>query len=176
MRYYCNICLTDIKNKSKYSHLKTKSHEEFEKYEHIISSFKNIDIKDVDEILYLYMKDYNKKYTQYLLKGRFKLVFNNNQDCKYLMTDMIINTTNISWSNYIRESIDSLKAEGYQFNNIAAMNIITLTHKRDLTYDFYLKHNMSAFEWKLKALINKDKNLVDKCPKNRRHPIDTKFN
>ena len=35
----------------------------------------------------------------------------NSQDCKYLMTDMINNTTKISCSNYIREAI-----EGY--NNI----------------------------------------------------------
>ena len=116
MRYYCNICLKDIKKNSKYSHLKSKSHKELEKYEHIILSLKNIDIKDVDEKLYLYMKDYNKKFKQYLLKGRFKLVFNN-KDCKYLMTDMIINTTNISWSNYIREAIDSLKKRRTSFRS-----------------------------------------------------------
>ena len=45
-----------------------------------------------------------------------------------------------------------------------------------MTYDFYLKHNMSAFEWKLDAMINKDKNLKNKFPKSWRHPIDTKFN
>ena len=121
------------------------------------------------------MKDYNKKVFQYLLKGQFKLVFNN-QDCKYLITDMINNTTNFSWSNYIREAIDSLKKEGYQFDHIAKMDVITLAHKRDMTYDFYLKHNMSAFEWKLNAMINKDKNLINKFPKNWRHPINMKFN
>ena len=75
--------------------MKSKSHKEFEKYKHTILSLENVDIKDVDEILYLYMKDYIKKYFQYFLKGQFKLVFNN-KDCKYLMTDMIINTTNVS--------------------------------------------------------------------------------
>ena len=45
MRYFCNICLRDIKKKSKYSHLKSKGHKEFEKYKHIILSFKNVDIK-----------------------------------------------------------------------------------------------------------------------------------
>ena len=40
MRYYCNICLLDIKKKSKHSHLKSKSHKEFEKYKHIILSLK----------------------------------------------------------------------------------------------------------------------------------------
>ena len=52
---------------------------------------------------------------------------------------MINNTTNNSLSKYIREAI-----EGCDFSHIAEMDIITLTHKRDVTYDFYLKHNMSA--------------------------------
>ena len=45
MRYYCDFCLREIKKKSKYSHLKSKSHKEFEKYKHIILSLKNVDIK-----------------------------------------------------------------------------------------------------------------------------------
>ena len=48
------------------------------------------------------------------------------------MTEMINNTTNISWLNYLRESIDNLKTEGYHFNYIADMDIITLAHKRDI--------------------------------------------
>ena len=88
MRCYCNICLLDIKKKSKNSHLKSKAHKEFQEHKRIIKTFKNIDIKDLDEILYLYIKEYNKKYTHYLLKGQFELVFNN-RNCEYLMTDMI---------------------------------------------------------------------------------------
>ena len=122
------------------------------------------------------MKDYNKKFHQYLLKGHFKLVFNNNKDCKYLTTDMINNTTNISLSNYLRDVISNLKEKGYDFSHIVEMNIITLAHKCDMTYDLYLKHNMSAFEWKLNAMTNKDKNLINKFPKNWSHPINTKFN
>ena len=36
----CEICLRDIKKKSKYSHLKSKSHKEIEKYKHIVLSLK----------------------------------------------------------------------------------------------------------------------------------------
>ena len=155
MRYYCTICFLDIKKKSKYSHLKSKSHKEFEKYKHIILSLKNIDIKDVDEIFYLYMIDHNKKFHHCPLKGRFKLAVNNNQDCKCILTSLIDNRTCVSWSNYLREATDKLKEEGYDFNYIAEMDIITLAHKRDMTYDFYLKHNMSAFEWKLNSINTK---------------------
>ena len=55
------------------------------------------------------------------------------------------------------------------------MDIITHAHKRDMTYDFYLKHNMHAVEWKLNQLINKDKNLINKLPTNWNHPLNKKF-
>ena len=88
---------------------------------------------------------------------------------------MIDNRTFFSWSKYLREANNDLKEERYDFNYIAEMDIITFAHKRDMTYDFYLKHNMSAFEWKRYAMINTDKNLIKKFPQNWRHPINTKF-
>ena len=60
MRYYCDICLRDNRKKSKRSHMKSKSHKKFENYKKIILSLKNVDIKDVDEVLYYYMKDHTK--------------------------------------------------------------------------------------------------------------------
>ena len=175
MSSYCDICLRDIKKKIKNSHLKSKSHKEFERYKHITLSLKNVNIKDVDEILYLYIKYLNKKFNHYLLNGQFKLVFNNNQGCKFILTCMIYNTTFYSWSKHLGYAINNLKEEGYHFNHIAGMDIITLAHKRDMTYDFYLKHSMPAFEWKLNAMINKEKNSINKFPRNWWHPINTKF-
>ena len=35
------------------------------------------------------MKNQNKTFNHYLLKGQFQLVFNDNQGCKYLMTILI---------------------------------------------------------------------------------------
>ena len=91
------------------------------------------------------------------------------------MMSIINNTTNIARSIYLREAIDSVKEEGYDFNYTAEMDIITPAHKRDITYDFYLKHDMPAFEWKLNALINKDKTLINKTPRNWSHRIIIKF-
>ena len=174
MRYYCEKCLRDNGKTSKYSHLNSKSHKEFEKFKHIILSLKNVDVKFVDEIFYLYMINHNKKFNHYLLKGEFKSVYNNNKDCKYIITGMIDNKTFISWSNYLRDAINNLK-EGYHFNHIAEMDIITLAHKRDMTYDLYIKHIMQAVKWKLKAMINKDKNLINKFPQDWIHPLNRKF-
>ena len=41
-----------------------------------------------------------------------------------------------------------------------------------MSYDFYIKHNMHAIEWKLNAKINKNKNLVNKFPETWRHPLN----
>ena len=176
MDYFCKICLGNTKKKSKHSHLKSKSHEELEKCKHIILSLKNVDIKVVVELLFLYVRDPNKKFNNCLIKSQFKLVFNNNQDCKYLLTSTVNNTTNISWSNYLRDTIDSLKTEGYDFKYMAEMDIITLAHKRDMTYDFCMKHNMPALEWKLNAMNNKDESIIIKFPQKWRHPINIRFN
>ena len=73
------------------------------------------------------------------------------------------------------DAFNNLKEEGYDFDHTAEMDITTLAHKRDMTYDFHIKHNMSAFECKLNAKINEDKNLINKFPQNWRHPINTKF-
>ena len=175
MRYCYDKCLKDVKQKNENSHLKTKAHKEIEKYKYITLSLKNVDIKDGDEILYLYMKDHNKKFNHYLMKGEFKLVFNNNHDCIYGMTGMIDNRTFISWSTYLRKAIHNLKEEGYQFSHIAEMDITTLAQKLDMTYDFYLKHNMPAFEWKLNAIFTKDKRPLNHFPQNWWHPINFKF-
>ena len=40
MRYFCDICLEGIKKKSKHSHMKSKSHKEFEKCKQIRLSLK----------------------------------------------------------------------------------------------------------------------------------------
>ena len=91
------------------------------------------------------------------------------------MIIVINKRTFISWSNCLRDAFNNLKEEGYDFDHKAEMNIITLAHKRDMTYDFYPKHDMPAFEWKLNAMINKDKHLIIKFPRNWRQPINTKF-
>ena len=35
-----------------------------------------------------------------------------------------------------------------------------------MSYDFYIKHNMCALEWKVNAMIKKNKNLIKKFNRN----------
>ena len=63
----------------------------------------------------------------------------------------------ICWSNFVEKIICDFKDKGYTFNHIAEMHIETIANKLDVLYDFYIKHNMCALQWKLNAMVNKDK-------------------
>ena len=39
------------------------------------------------------------------------------------------------------------------------MNTITITKKTDMSYDYHIKHNLHAVQWKLNAMINKKKKI-----------------
>ena len=136
--------------------MKSKSHIEFDKCKHIILYLKDIDIKDVDEAFYLYIIEHNKKFDYYPVECQFKLNFNDNQYCPYVTSKLSDNKTMTSWSNFLEKIISDFKDEGYDFNHIAKMQFITIANKLDISYDFYIKHNMHAVDWKLNAMINKD--------------------
>ena len=109
------------------------------------------------------------------MKCEFKLVFNDNQYCPYVTSNLSDNKTLISCSKFLEKVIDDFKNKGYSFNHIAEMHIITFANKRDMSYDFYLKQTMCALEWRLNAMINKNKSLINKFPLNWRHPLNRKF-
>ena len=71
--------------------------------------------------------------------------------------------------------IDDFKDHGYNLNHIAQTHSITIANKIDLSYDFYIKHNMYAVDKKLNAMINKNQSLINKFDRNWIHPLNRKF-
>ena len=126
-------------------------------------------------MFYLYIIERNKKFDYYLIKCKFKLVFNNYEYCPYVMSNVSDNKTMISWKNLLEKVIDDFKDKGYTFNHIAEMHLITKANKRDMSCDSYNKHNMPAIERKSNAMINKNKNLINNFPRNWRHPLNKKI-
>ena len=59
------------------------------------------------------------------------------------------------WKSWSEEVIDGLKNRGYTFNHITEKHIITIANKMDMSYDFYIKHNMHAVVRKLNTIIKK---------------------
>ena len=163
------------KTKSKYNHFISKSYQEFDKCKHILLSLKDIDINDVYEAFYLYFIEHNKKFDYYLVKCQFKLVFDDSPYCPHVTSKLSDKKTLIPWKSRLEEVIDDLKNKGYTFNQIAEMHIITIANKLVMSYVFYIEHNMHAVEWKLNALISKNKSLINNFNRNWWHPVKRKF-
>ena len=133
------------------------------------------DINNVDEVFHAYIIQHNKEYEYYFTKCQFILVFNDNQYSTYVKPNLFDDKTLISWQNFLEKVIDDFKNKGYNFNQIEEMNSITIACKMNMSYDFYIKHIMHAVEWKLNAMINKNKKLINFFNRIFRHPFYRKF-
>ena len=87
------------------------------------------------------------------------------------MSNVSDNKTKISWNSFLEKVIDDFKDKGFNFGQISEMHIITTANKMDMSYDFYIKHNMHAIDWRLNGMINKNKTSANKFPHNWRHPL-----
>ena len=72
-------------------------------------------------------------------------------------------------------AINDINNQGYFSDRIDEFIIITIADQMDMTYDFYIKHNMCALEWKLNAIINKNKNLFNKLDSSKHHLLIRKL-
>ena len=80
-----------------------------------------------------------------------------------------------SWSSFLVKVFDDFKIKEHNFNHLAEMNIITIANKLDMSYGFYNRHDMQAVKWKLNALINRNKSLINKINRNWTHTRIEKF-
>ena len=81
----------------------------------------------------------------------------------------------IFWQNFLRKIINDFKNKGYDFNHIEDLNNITISNKKDTSYDFYINFNMHAVEWKLNSMKTSNKKLFKKNDRNWRQPLNRKF-
>ena len=91
--------------------------------------------------------------------------------CPYVTSKLFDNRTMIFWLNFLEHVIDNFQSQGYNFHHIAELNFITIANKTDMSYDFYIRHNKHAVEWKIIAKINKNKSVINKLGRNWRHPL-----
>ena len=111
----------------------------------------------------------------HLVKCKLELVFNVYEYRPHITSKLFDNKTMCFWQKLLETAIKNFINKGYKLNHIAKLNSITIANKMDMSYDFHIKHNMHAVEWKLKAMINKNKSLFNKFNRKWRHPLNRKF-
>ena len=89
-----------------------------------------------------------KKDEYYLIKCVFKLVFNNYEDPPHLKSTLFNSKIMFSWKSFLEDVLNDYNKKRYTFNRIDETNIIKIADKMDISYDFNIKHNMHAVEWK----------------------------
>ena len=175
MDYYCEIYDIFIKHKNNYKNFKANNHKNFNKRKHIELTVERPDLENKDKAFHAYIIKRNKKHDYYLVKGGFKFFFDNYQFCPYVTSLLSDNKTMCYWQNFLEKANNDLKNKGYTFNHIAEMNIIAIANKLDMSYDFFIRHNIPAVEWKLNAMINKNERLINELNRNWRYPLIRKF-
>ena len=155
-----------IKPKSKYKHFKSNSHKDCERCKHVEKSIENPNKNDVDRIFCSYIIEHEKSTIIFPIKCQFKIILKDYQYCPNVTFKLYDNKTRFSWSNFSEKVLSDFEDKGNNFNHIAEMNNITIANKLDMSYDFYIRHNMHGVEWNVKALIIKNKNLINKLINN----------
>ena len=65
--------------------------------------------------------------------------------------------------------------KGHEFFHIDEMNFTFVNDKKYMTYDYYIKHPMSAVELKLNLIISKNPNLFKSLNRSHIHPLIRKY-
>ena len=80
------------------------------------------------------------------------------------------------FSGYLlNDAINDINNQGHTFDRIDEFNIITIADKMDMTYDFYIKHIMCAFELKLNMIHAKNPHLINSLNRSHNHPLIRKY-
>ena len=67
--------------------------------------------------------------------------------------------------------IDDFNNKGYAFDHVSELNNITINNKTNVSYEFYIKHNMHAVERKLNMIIARNPHLMNSLNQFHNHPL-----
>ena len=173
MNYYCEIFDKTTKIKSKNILFKGLTHKAFDMYT-IKYTIKNPNKFDIDLIFNKYVNNDNKNLDLCLVNCNFKLSFDK-EFYPYFESNLYNSKAICYWKKFLLNAIQDFNNKGYNFSHISGMKIITNTDKRHMTYNFYLKHNMQAVEWRLNMIIKKNPNLINALDRSFNHPFIQKY-
>ena len=134
----------------------------------------NVKINEFDKIFNEYISTHNKKIDFYYIDCGFEKLFENN----YTANIEIIyhyNTDYINIKSYLLFYIDSSEINGYKFENINHMIIITISCKCNMSYKYYINQPMSMLERRINMLIAKNPRLINAINRTKNHPLIRKY-
>ena len=124
------------------------------KYLYTIYIIENIDIDEIDDIFYKYIKIHIQKFTFYYIDCQFKIQCQNNIFVQIKINQHFI-TDYIKIKSYLLFYIDSCRYGNFIFDKIIKMEINTISCKCNMTYKNYMNTPMSMLERRIDMVIGK---------------------
>ena len=150
MSILCNVCdreaFEDPYELKKYKATQRKSNDRSLYIDYTIN---DINLDGFDKKLNEYVSDHNKKFVSYLFKLTCDIQFN---DIIQTLETTCNSNSDHNMKSYLSSFIDSFISRGYEFCKINHITNNTLNDRCDLTYGYYTKQPMHAFERKLNMI------------------------
>ena len=173
--FHCELCDKSIKIRSKKKHLNSQYHKSLT--ESIISKYTvdNPSFLHMKDILKNYVDDYNKKFVFYIIICKWKLHFSDT--IINIKSDRLYNIHPDGWNlrRPLISKIENLENDGHKFSHISEMNIVFISHQRNITYEYYLRIPKSMLEWTLIKKLASNPKLIKAFNINTYHPLIQKY-
>ena len=153
------------------------SHTQTEKPFHIKYTIKKPKFFALDKLSNDYITNHHEKYSIFLIKCDFKLIFNNDFS-KFIQieTDFYHNTTLfMNLKTFLLYHIDDFIEKGQIFSHIDEINITTVKYKMYTSYKNYIQHPMPMVERRLNMVIAKNPHLIKSLNRSHIHPLIQKY-
>ena len=85
------------------------------------------------------------------------------------------NKTMIHCSTFVEKIFNDFKNNGYYFNQLAETNIKTISAKRNMSYEYYIKQPKHMVEIKLNQILARNPHLINSLDRRVSHPLITKY-
>ena len=169
MSYHCECCDEAVKLQSKTKHFKSLTPKQYENFYGLNHNFKSLKFFDVGKIFNNYVTNHNRKLELYLVRAGFKIDFDN--FASRIQTDFHYNISLINLKQKILYWIDYFNETGYIFSHIIEMNIETISDKRNMSYNYYIKQPKHTVEIKLNQISARNPHLINALDRAVSHPL-----
>ena len=148
------------------------SHSKTEQPFRIKYTIKNPNFFAIDKFSNYYITNHNEKYSIFLIKCDFKLIFNNDFLISiHIETDFYHNTTFMNLKRFLLFFIDKFIEKGHTFSHIDEMNITAVKDKMYRSYKHYIQHPRPMVERRLNMVIAKNLHLKKSLNRSNIRPI-----
>ena len=174
MDYFCSLCDKTIKIKSENYHLRSLAPNQFEKCLCKKHTIENTNFFDVDDLFNEYITNHNQKFDLYVNKFDFILFFDIEfyPDVKPVFPN---NTSTFPPKSILLNCFENFSERGFKISSISEMIDTTISNKRYMTYECYIKQPMQMVELNLNMIIFKSPHLIKALEGSISHHLIRKY-